>query len=181
MSRRRSAKLMLLPVVSAGLVLSGCGQPSRMPLARSVLSGPARLVWWYVDFENDVRPPVVGVEIALEGSRTEQWILARNGIRRYRFDGGNQVYAGLPMPAWSTCNDFEFVRNWLTYYLPHRVRSPLPLEAVAGLSTMADVVRLMQVHWPEQMVSPPRGMTSHAVAEQTDQFRHGLSELLKAL
>jgi hypothetical protein len=182
MNRVRLAKRLLLPAAVILLSGPGCAEPTRMALAGPRQSGSTRLVWWVVQFEHDVRPPIVGVEVPAGGARTDQWILARHGIRRYAFDGGRQVAAGPPMPAWTAGRDSEFlVPHWLAYDLPESGQPPLPPDAVADLKSMADVVQLLQTRWADQRVPPPSGMTAHAVAEQTDQFPHGVTEFLAVL
>ncbi|MCP4589413.1 MAG: hypothetical protein GY842_01585 [bacterium] len=162
----------------AALCGPGCAQPSRMRLARSsaeiTSDGP---VWWCATFNAGVRPPIVGVEFA----QAEQWVLTARGVRCYRYRNGRLTATGPPIPTTAPPEDFAQTRSWLRLYLSrHAPTWRLPMETAAKLSSMDELVELLELHVSEYRIAPPSHLTSRELAAELEAFPLGLAELLAA-
>ena len=170
-----------------------------MRLAHGGQANPHGLAWWYVTFEDDVRAPIVGIEISAGDSQTDQWMLTDRGVRCYRYQGSRLTAAGPPLPTVPAPEDLEQTRDWLLRYLPqavpHRAVPPdafggpprdpprtrrWEAGALAAPPSMAQVVKLLRTHWPDLLVDPPAHLTPYEVAYEIEAFPHGVGELFAA-
>ncbi len=172
----------LAAALTVGLVSGlGCAQASRMRLADPVPGNPRSLVWWCMTSAGAVRPPMVGIEISGDDSRTDQWILTERGVRCYRYNGRDLIAVGPPLPTTPTPADFEQTRRWLRHYLPQASpRRALPAREVAEAVSMARLVELLRTNWLDVLVAPPAQITPRRLVHELEAFPHGLAELLAA-
>lgn len=152
-----------------------------MQLAHRGLTEPQGPVWWCVAAKDNVRDPIVGVEVATGRSRSVQWLLSDRGVRCYAYGNGRLTFVGAPLATNAFPDDFDQARRWLQHYLPeiapgHR----LPVKAVAGLGGMSEVVDLLRACWRQRLIDPPAGMSFYEIAYEIESFPHGVVELLEA-
>ena len=171
--------LALVIAMVAGTV--GCAQPCRMRLAHGVPPAVGELVWWHVSFGDSVRPPIVGIEIPTGAAQADQWVLADRGVRCFRYRFGAVRSAGLPLATTATPSDLDQVRQWLRYYLP--VAAParvLPPTKIIEVSSMGQVVNLLEHCWPDARIAPPAHLPPYDLADEIEAFPHGVWQLRAA-
>ncbi|MHC4064074.1 MAG: hypothetical protein ACYSUQ_12850 [Planctomycetota bacterium] len=142
-------------------------------------------VWWYAVSDQNLRPPVVGIEQPLSKGRVRQWLVDDRGLRCFEYRGRRPSHWGPPVPCVAVSGDFAVVASLIGRRFgapdePGWPGPPLPDEEVAELSGSVDLVQVLQRHWASTRTDPPLGLTAHEIDLAMDATEITIADLLKS-
>jgi hypothetical protein len=156
-----------------------------MELSQAIDRSPNAGVWWYVTPRPEPAPPIVGVEQRLSASQVRQWLIDDRGVRCFEYQGRSSTGWGPPLATGGTQGDFAVVRSLIRARFgadddPGWPGRPLPAQEVDRLDGSADLVALLQRHWPAARTDPPDDLTPHQIAQAMEAAEITLGDLLQS-
>ncbi len=141
------------------------------------------IVWWESEDPAFGRPPIVGIEAGSSVSRTDQVVICDRGLRIFRYEEGELIATGPPVPPRDGDPDIVVIRGMLRHCGANPNRAgppPLPHKAIDKVESVHDVADLLQQHWAGVRVAPPAGLEYGTIEDELERSRHGISELQAA-
>ena len=183
--RRFAARRHCLTLVVVLMVAGGCLPPPRMRLSAGIDQSSQYGVWWSVAPRDAVGSPIAGIEQRLSGSRVRQWLIDDRGARCFEYRGRRSTGWGPPLATVAADGDFVVVRSLIRGLFGSDdgrgwPGPPLPVEEVNQLTGSADLVALLQRHWPTARTDPPAGLTPHEIAQAMEAAEITIGDLVQS-
>lgn len=175
--------------MAVGLVLAGgacgCLPPPRMQLSAGIDRSLETGVWWSVTPQEGIGSPIAGIEQRFSRARVRQWLIDDRGVRCFEYRGRGSTGWGPPLASAAPDGDFATVRSLIRGRFgagdePGWPGPPLPVEEVNRLAGSADLVALLQRHWPAARTDPPADLTPHQIAQAMEAAEINFGNLLQS-